>query len=88
MPAIDDYTGYSGGLESPLAHAREITPDDGTDIERVSRALHIGIGGDLRVTMAGGPTVTFRGLSAGWHPLRVSRIHASGTTASDIVAGW
>lgn len=88
MPAIDDYTRYSGGLESPIVCAVEVTPDDDADIQRVSRALHIGTAGDLRATMAGGPTVTFRGLSTGWHPLRVSRVHATGTTASDIVAGW
>ena len=88
MPARDVFASHGASLESPLSHAVEVVPDDTGDLTHVSRALHLGMPGDLRVTMRSGQTATFRNLSSGWHPLRVSRVHATGTTAIDIVAGW
>ncbi|MGR3465599.1 spike base protein, RCAP_Rcc01079 family [Limimaricola sp.] len=88
MPSFDDFDRHASGLESPLSAAAAILPDDGADLGHVSRALHLGTPGDLRVTMKGGQVVRFAGLGAGWHPLRVSRVHATGTTAGDIVACW
>lgn len=88
MPAIDAFDTYSGGLESPLAAAEQVTPGDSADLPKVTRALFVGVGGDLRVKMAGGQTVTFGGLGPGWHPIRVTRVLATGTTATAIVACW
>ena len=84
----DIFEDRSSGLESPGYNAAEITPSDTTDLAFTSRALFVGTPGDLRVTMAGGDTVTFANLAAGFVPLRVRRVHASGTTASSIVAVW
>lgn len=88
MPAIDDYAGLSAALTSPLIGAEEVTPNDAADLTHVSRGIWIGTAGDLRVTMKSGQTVTYPSLAAGWHPLRVSRVLATGTTASGIVAAW
>ena len=84
----DIFRRHSGGLESPGLHAAEVLPDDGTDLAYTSRALHVGIGGDVRLTMAGGETVTIRNVAAGMLPIRVQRVFATGTTAGDIVALW
>jgi hypothetical protein len=48
----------------------------------VTRALYVGGGGDLRVVMADGATVTFAALAPGWHPVRVRRVLATGTSAT------
>lgn len=88
MTAIDDYSGFGAGLTAPLAAAEPVTPSDGSDLSHVSRALWVGAGGDLRVTMADGATVTYPDLAAGWHPIRVSRVLATGTDAAGIVAAW
>lgn len=88
MPAIDTYDAYSRGLESPLSSAVEVAPDDANDLLHVSRAVFVGGGGDLRVIMLEGQTVTFAGLASGWHPIRVRRVLATGTSASAIVVGW
>lgn len=88
MSALDTYKNVYPGLESPITRAAEVAPDDATDLPYVTRALHVGAGGDLRVTLSGGTTVTFAGLSAGWHPIRVARVHATGTTAAGIVGAW
>lgn len=87
MP-FDDFGSHITGLESPLANAVVITPNDTTDLAKITRALHLGTGGSIRVTMKSGQVVTFPDLGAGWHPLRVVRVHASGTTAMGLVGAW
>lgn len=88
MPATDDFQSHSPTMESPISHAVEITPDDAADLPRLTRAIHLGGAGDLRVTLRGGDEVTFAGMAAGWHPIRVARVFASGTTATAIVGCW
>lgn len=92
MPATDKFTN-TGGISAPLVRATAVTPDDAADLAAVSRAVHVGGAGDLRVTMAGeepNPAdriVTFANIGPGWHPIRVVRVWATGTTATGIVAG-
>lgn len=51
-----------------------------------TRGIYVGVSGDLKVVTAGGTTLTFVGLAAGMtHPLRVSKVFATGTTATDII---
>jgi len=74
-------------VADPARRAVAITPDDGADLPWVSRALYVGQGGDLRVTMADGDVVTLEALPGGAiYPLRVGRVHASGTSAGSVVA--
>lgn len=84
----DIFEDRNPGLTSPGSHAAEVTPSDTTDLATTSRALYLGTSGDLHVTMASGQDVTLRNAAAGYHPLRVRRVHATGTAASDIVAVW
>ena len=85
---MDIFEDRSSGLESPGSHAAPVTPSDSTDLTTASRALYVGGPGDLVLTLVGGSTVTLKNLAAGWVPLRTQRVHASGTTAADIVAVW
>ncbi len=64
-----------------------VTPSDSTDLEYTTRGLYIGVAGNLSVVMAGGDTVIIP-VQAGLHPLSVSRVRATGTTATGIVAVW
>lgn len=84
----DLFENRASGLESPGHSAADITPSDSTDLLTTSRALWVGTSGDLRVTMAGGQTTTLRNAPVGLCPIRVTRVHATGTTAADIVAVW
>ena len=86
MPDI--FEDRTTGLESPSYDAAAVTPSDSTDLTVTSRAIYVGTGGDLRVTAASGSVVTFVNVPEGLLPMRVSRVHASGTTAADIVAVW
>ena len=85
----DAFESTVSSLDAPISAAVAVTPNDGADLAVISRALYIGGGGDLRVTLkAGTAPVTFTAMAAGWHPIRARRVHAAGTTATDIVAGW
>lgn len=66
----------------------QVVPDDTQDLPVVSQWLYVGNAGALTVTTVGGQTVTFPTIHAGWHLLELSRIHATSTTASDMVVGW
>ncbi|MGC2203668.1 MAG: hypothetical protein WA633_26425 [Stellaceae bacterium] len=72
----------------PAHYATAVTPSDTTDLAAASTAIFIGGAGNLRVTMLGGGSVTFAGLPVGWHPIRVTRVWATSTTATNIVAVW
>ncbi|WP_240421651.1 spike base protein, RCAP_Rcc01079 family [Paenibacillus periandrae] len=68
--------------------ALAVTPSNTVDLaEGATKYVYVGADGDLKVDMADGTTVTFTALPAGvFHPLAVKRIHATGTTATGIVA--
>lgn len=86
--ATDPFASSSSGLSSPAAHAAAVTPDDATDLTTAPRALFLGAGGDVKVTMVGGETVTFTNAPQGYNPLRVTRVWSTGTTATNITAVW
>lgn len=86
MAAFDQFPYLSSFIDAPATHAQAVTPNDAVDLTNVSRALWVGGGGDVKVTMLDGTTLTFVAMTIGWHPLRVSRVWATLTTATSIVA--
>jgi hypothetical protein len=57
-------------------------------VQYETRGIHLGTGGDLNVTLAqDGSTVTYKSLAAGIiHAIAASRVWATGTTATEILA--
>ena len=86
MPDI--FEDRSSGLESPAYYAAEVTPSDTTDLTTDARALYVGTGGNVRVLTSGGTTATFSNVPVGILPVRIQRVYAVGTTATDLVAVW
>ena len=84
----DVFEDRSSGLESPAYYSAEVAPSDTTDLSTDARALYIGTAGDVRVITSGGNTVTFRNVPVGVLPVRIRRVYAVGTTATDLVAVW
>lgn len=77
----------------PVASAAyAVTPNDGADLPSTAFGLYIGTGGTLKVDCghvgSDGErvTVSFAAVAAGFLPLRVRRVWATGTTATGIVA--
>lgn len=71
----------------PLRRAASIplTPGQTTSLPFESRAVLLGLGGDLHVTLAGGDSLTLPALREGvLYPLALTHIHDAGTTASQI----
>jgi hypothetical protein len=82
----DRFPTRAGSVSAPAKHAFAVTPSDSTDLAQETRALYVGSSGNLAVIMASGETVTFAGVAAGsLLPIRVDRVKATGTTASDIL---
>ena len=73
----------------PAGYAAAVTPDDGTTFSEPTRALYVGGAGNLTVRMyPGGQTVTFNAAPVGVLPVRVDRVLATGTAATNIVRLW
>ena len=86
---MDTFKKHTRSLTSPPEHATAILPQDGADLAVVTRALFVGIGGDVAVRMLDGSQVTLANVPAGTMlPLRVDRVLATGTSAGAILGFW
>jgi len=62
-----------------------ITPDDATNISQ-GETTYLYVGGTGHITaVCNGVAVLFSNLAVGYHPIRCTRINATGTTATLIV---
>ena len=86
----DHYHGLpSGLLNGPYIRQAAVTPDDGLDLPVYARALWIGVGGTLVVTLRDDTVPqTLYNVPAGLIKLYAKRVWAAGTTATSIVALW
>ncbi|MEM7703264.1 MAG: hypothetical protein AAF251_15105 [Pseudomonadota bacterium] len=81
---------FANALESVVAPATDcfaITPDDSADLTTATKALFVGVGGDVVLRPVAGDTdVTFRNLPDGSVlDVRVRAIRSTGTTAGSLV---
>lgn len=81
----DPFANVTPGLESPATHLAAVTPDDTQDLASASRGINVSGTGTVRVTTVGGDTETVYIAAGSAFPLRVTRIWATGTTATGIV---
>ena len=90
MPATDrsDRGEYGPrGLTWPAEDALPVSPSDDVDLTYVTRWIYVGAGGDLVVIMANGVEATFANVTPGsLLPIRATRVKATGTTATLILA--
>ena len=62
-----------------------VTPNDSTDLT-VTSALYVGSGGDVKVDFVETGTVTFSNVAdRSFLPIIVTKVYATGTTASNII---
>lgn len=90
MAAIDNFIGNWQMVDAPYTSGAAVTPSDTVDLTNVSRALWIGGAGTgaLSVIMADGTTLALAGVPVGLLRLRCSRVRATGTGVTSIVALW
>lgn len=85
--AVDTFTDRAQAPGAPATTGQAVTPSDTVDLTNVSRWLFVGGAGNVVVITSAGTTLTFTGVAAGTLlPIRVSRVKATGTTATNMVA--
>lgn len=69
-------------------NASAVSPSDAVDLASIA-TLYIGGTGNVKLTTKGGHTVTFLNCQKGSTlPVLVSRVWATDTTATDLIALW
>lgn len=85
--SASSFSGRAKGVESPSDVFAPVAPDDGQDLPLgMTRGLFIGQAGVFTVLDARGAAAQFTSNDAQYHPLRVTRVLATATTATGIVA--
>lgn len=83
----NEFDEYSVTLTAPARRAEEVTPTDGVDLARDSRALYVGGAGNVAIVTIDGDAVTLSGVTAGsMLSIMVRQVSATGTTATNIVS--
>lgn len=83
MPT-DKFEDHTIGLESPPTSVFEITPDDANDLAVTTRALNVATSGTVTVTCLDGTSASVFVAAGVVFPIRVTRVWAAGTSASEI----
>lgn len=88
--AVDYHIPPRNGTDAPARNAVAVTPSDSVDLGFVTRGLYVGVAGDVTVNMVtSGATILFKAVPAGTLlPISVSRVLATGTTATSMTAVW
>ena len=75
---------------SPACNSVSVTPNDSTELGFLTRALYVGVGGNVSVKLRDDSSaVVFVGVAEGTIlPLQVKQVMATNTTATNIIALW
>lgn len=85
----DRFGGASEDLLGPATKAVAVTPNDANDLAYVAKRLWVGGAGNVTLITLGGDTVEYASVPAGTYlNVRASRVKATGTTATNIVAEY
>ena len=87
--ATDLLSSYSDAPTAPARRLVAITPNDGADLDCVTKWLFIGGAGTVCVLAVGDALPVTLSVAAGaCLPVRAARVLATGTTATGIVGGY
>ena len=71
----------------PAEDASAVTTSDSTNLTNTARALYVGTAGNIALVTVGGNVITFTNVQSGTIlPVRTTRVNATNTTATNIVA--
>lgn len=84
----DRFAGVDSGLTGPAENGAVVTPDDNNDLPIASKRLWIGGAGNVALVTIRGAALTYIGVPAGYLNVRASRVKATGTTATNIIAEY
>lgn len=86
----DQFSKQKAMLDSSAFDGFTVTSNNTTVFSQPTRALYVGVGGNIAVTMVGynnsNTALTFVGVQAGTVlPIRVQQVKRTGTTANSII---
>ena len=82
----DRFQNSSPSLSGPAVHAFAIAPSDTVALTETTRAVYVGGAGSIAAIMASGASASFAAVPSGTVlPVRLTKVMATGTSASDIV---
>ena len=77
------------GPLAPISNVAAVTPSNSADLTVPCRAILLDTDAYVAVDMEGvGTNITLTLAGGIWHPMRVTRVYATGTTAGTVHAGW
>lgn len=90
MSAVDTFKQQPETEWSPATSSVSVTPSDSEELAYLTRALYVGVGGNLSVKLRDdSAAVVFVGVAEGTIlPLQVKQVMATNTTATNIIALW
>lgn len=75
-------------LGDPARKFEVVTPHDANNFSGGEcNYIYVGVTGNV-VAICDGTAVTFTALAVGWHPIRCTRINATNTTATNMLAAY
>lgn len=86
LSVSDPYANTFAEVSAPADRWATVTPSDANDLDTVPKALRIGSAGNVKLAGSDGVAVMFSVSTGEILPLRARRVHATGTTATGIVA--
>lgn len=89
MAWFDRWADADTAINGPALNFAAITPSDATDLTAATRAIYVGVGGDVVAVTRDGTAVTFKNAAAGSTiNIRARRVNSTNTTATNLVALW
>lgn len=82
----DPFQNHKTGLDSPAVQLHAVTPSDTADLPSASRGINVATSGIVKITTVGGTTGAIYVVAGVVFPVRVTRVWATGTTATGIMA--
>lgn len=85
-PAVDPFSGFATGLDSPYTSSFTIVKDDSEELGAVTRAIYVGGAGDIALTMLDYTTCLLKAVPVGTTlRVRARLVKSTGTTATLMV---
>jgi len=83
----DPYSNYADGWHVPYKNAFAITPSDTVALAEVTRAIYVGVAGDITMQLQGdSAAVLFKAVPVGTVlPVRATLVKATGTAAGNLL---
>lgn len=77
---------FNVNAPGPGSRGYAITPSNSTDLTHPARAIWVGGAGDIKIKDLDGNDVTFSNVPVGFFAMGATRVYATGTTATLLVA--